>query len=265
MQSVLSASLWRKRTPSPPCRPWLVRRVIIILISLPVTAAVFADRLAQLTSTSREAERAAIMQALGLDVPAPVRAGQGRGPLRDSGAQMRTVLCARSVLGVVGYICRRPALKTITAPHAGRDSGAAHDVVQRGSRHARRAIRAALCPSNGLPSPGRRRRRIRRLDSTGIGVGKIDDPGPGRSIALERSQGPRPPSQAHCECSRGATGSRPNCVPTVRKLSGALPGTARPGFKESSRLPSSARPDKTLRQKAIARALRTQHDGLPSC
>ena len=189
------------------------------------------------------------MQALGLDVPAPVRAGRGRGPLRDSGAQMRTVLCARSVLGVVGYICRRPALKTITAPHAGRDSGAAHDVVQRGSRHARRAIRAALCPSNGLPSPGRRRRRIRRLDSTGIGVGRIDDPGPGRSIALERSQAPRPPSQARCECPRGAAGSRPDCVPTVRKLSGALPGTARPGFKESSKSPASARPDKTLRQR----------------
>ena len=64
----------------------------------------FADRLAQLTPTSREAERAVIARALGLDVPAPVRAGADREPLRDSGAQVQRVLCARSVWGMAGYL-----------------------------------------------------------------------------------------------------------------------------------------------------------------
>ena len=116
-QAVLSASIWSKRTPCPPRRPWLVSLINSTRLNSPVTTVFFADRLAQLTPTSREAERAVIAQALGLDVPAPVRAGAGGEPLRDSGAQVRTVLCARSVLGVLGYICRRPALKTITRSH----------------------------------------------------------------------------------------------------------------------------------------------------
>ena len=70
-----------------------------------------------LNSLETSQVRAAIARALGLGVPAPVRAGEGREPLRDSGAHVQTVLCARSVLGVVGYICRRPVLKTITRSH----------------------------------------------------------------------------------------------------------------------------------------------------
>ena len=87
-------------------------------LNSPVTTVFFADRFAQLTPTSRQAERAVIAQALGLDVSATVTASEGGEPLRDSGAQVRTVLCARSVLGrMVGYICRRPVLKTVTRSH----------------------------------------------------------------------------------------------------------------------------------------------------
>ena len=91
--------------------------VISTRLNSPVTTVVFADQLAQLTPTSRQAKLAVIARALGLDVPAPVRAGADRAPLRDSGAQVRRVLYARSVLEVLGDICRRPALKTITRSH----------------------------------------------------------------------------------------------------------------------------------------------------
>ena len=117
-QPVLSASLWKKRMPCPPRRPWLVSLINFTRLNSPVTTVFFADRLAQLTPTSREAERAVIARALGLlDVPAPVRADADREPLRDSGAQVIRVLCARSVLEILGGICHRPALKTITRSH----------------------------------------------------------------------------------------------------------------------------------------------------
>ena len=64
-------------------RPWLMSWIIIVLIGPPLTTAVFAGRLAQLTPTSREAERAAIARALGLDLPAPVSHRERREPLRD--------------------------------------------------------------------------------------------------------------------------------------------------------------------------------------
>ena len=111
-QAVLSAPLWSKRTPCPPRRPWLVSLINSTRLNSPVTTVFFADRLAQLTPTSREAERAVIAQALGLDVPAPVRAGAGGEPRRDSGSQMRTVLCARSVLGMAGCVSSAATKKT---------------------------------------------------------------------------------------------------------------------------------------------------------
>ena len=70
--------------------------IIIVLIGPPLTTAVFAGRLAQLT-TSREAERAAIARALGLDVPAPLPNPADREPLRDDIPQARTVLCVRTI------------------------------------------------------------------------------------------------------------------------------------------------------------------------
>ena len=68
-------------------------------LNSPVTTVFFANRLAQLTPTSREAECAVIARALGLDVSAPVRDGAEREPLRGDIPQARTLLCARSVLG----------------------------------------------------------------------------------------------------------------------------------------------------------------------
>ena len=94
---VLGAPPWKKRRPNSPRRPWLVSLVISTRLNSPVATVVFADQLAQLTPTSRQAQRAAIAQALGLDVPAPVRAGEDREPLRDSASRVRTVLCVRSV------------------------------------------------------------------------------------------------------------------------------------------------------------------------
>ena len=93
---------WRKWRLRPSRRPWLVSPIALTRLRPPLTTAVFAGRLAQLTPTSREAERAAIARALGLDVPAPVRAGAGGEPLRDSGAQVRTVLCARTIPEISG-------------------------------------------------------------------------------------------------------------------------------------------------------------------
>ena len=101
---VLGAPPWRKRKPNRPRRPWLVSLVISTRLNSPVTTVVFADQLAQLTPTSRQAQRAAIAQALGLDVPAPVRAGEDREPLRGDTLQARTVLCARSVSNMSEYL-----------------------------------------------------------------------------------------------------------------------------------------------------------------
>ena len=95
---------WRKWRLRPSRRPWLVSPIALTRLRPPLTTAVFAGRLAQLTPASREADRAAIARALGLDVPAPVRAGADQEPLWDCGAQARTVLCARSVLGMAGCL-----------------------------------------------------------------------------------------------------------------------------------------------------------------
>ena len=94
---VLGAPPWRKRRPNSPRRPWLVSLIISTRLNSPVTTVVFADQLAQLTPTSRQAKLAVIARALGLDVPAPVRAGADREPLRDSASRVGTVLCVRSV------------------------------------------------------------------------------------------------------------------------------------------------------------------------
>ena len=104
---------WRKRRPNSPRRPWLVSLVISSArLNSPVTTVVFADQLAQLTPTSRQAQRAAIAQALGLDVPAPVRAGEDQEPLRDSASRVRTVLCVRSVPYVFVYLSSTGIKKT---------------------------------------------------------------------------------------------------------------------------------------------------------
>ena len=95
---------WRKRTPSPPRRPCLVSWIITVLIGPPLTTAVFAGRLAQLTPTSREAERAAIARALGLALPAPLLKPSEREPLRDDIPQARTVLCARTIPNLSEYL-----------------------------------------------------------------------------------------------------------------------------------------------------------------
>ena len=95
---------WRKWRHRPPRRPWLVSPIALTHLRPPEQPPLFADRLAQLTPTSREAERAAIARALGLDVPAPVRAGADREPLRDSASRVRTVLCVRSVPYVFVYL-----------------------------------------------------------------------------------------------------------------------------------------------------------------
>ena len=95
---------WRKRTPSPPQRPWLVSWIIIVLIGPPLTTAVFAGRLAQLTPTSREAERSAIARALRLGIPAPLPNPAEREPLRDDVPQARAVLCARTIPNISEYL-----------------------------------------------------------------------------------------------------------------------------------------------------------------
>ena len=53
----------------------MVSLVISTRLNSPVTTVVFADQLAQLTPTSRQAKLAVIARALGLDVPAPVLDG----------------------------------------------------------------------------------------------------------------------------------------------------------------------------------------------
>ena len=88
---------WRKWRLRSSRRPWLVSPIALIRLRPPLTTAVFAGRLAQLTPTSREAERAAIARALGLDVPTPLPNPVDREPLRDSASRVGTVLCVRSV------------------------------------------------------------------------------------------------------------------------------------------------------------------------
>ena len=99
---VLGAPPWRKG-PNSPRWPWLVSLVISTRLNSPVTTVVFADQLAQLTPTSRQAKLAVIARALGLD-PAPVRAGAYREPLRDSASRVRTVLCVRSLSYAFVYL-----------------------------------------------------------------------------------------------------------------------------------------------------------------
>ena len=101
---MLSAPPWRKRRPNRPRRPWLVSLVISTRLNSPVTTVVFAGELAQLTPTSRQAKLAVIVLALGLDVPAPVRDGAEREPLRGDIPQARTVLCARNVSNMSEYL-----------------------------------------------------------------------------------------------------------------------------------------------------------------
>ena len=96
-KSELGAPPWRKRRPNRPRRPWLVSLVISTRLNSPVTTVVFADQLAQLTPTSRQAKLAVIARALGLDLSAPLSQPKRREPLRDDVPQARTVLCARSV------------------------------------------------------------------------------------------------------------------------------------------------------------------------
>ena len=103
-QSVLGAPPWRKRRPNRPRRPWLVSLVISTRLNSPVTTVVFADQLAQLTPTSRQAKLAVIARALGLDLPAPLSQPERREPLRDDVSQARTVLCARSVPNISEYL-----------------------------------------------------------------------------------------------------------------------------------------------------------------
>ena len=88
---------WRKWRLRPSRRPWLVSPIALTRLRPPLTTAVFAGRLAQLTPTSREAERAAIARALGLALPVPLPIPSDREPLRDDIPQARTVLCVRSV------------------------------------------------------------------------------------------------------------------------------------------------------------------------
>ena len=72
---VLGAPPWRKRRPNSPRRPWLVSLAISTRLNSPMSTVVFADQLAQLTPTSRQAKLAVIARALGLDLPAPVLDG----------------------------------------------------------------------------------------------------------------------------------------------------------------------------------------------
>ena len=88
---------WRKWRLGPSRRPWLVSPIALTRLRPPLTTAVFAGRLAQLTPTSRGAERAAIARALGLNIPAPLPNPADREPLRDDIPQARTVLCARTI------------------------------------------------------------------------------------------------------------------------------------------------------------------------
>ena len=99
---VLGAPPWRKRRPNRPRRPWLVSLIISTRLNSPVTTVVFADQLAQLTPTSRQAKLAVIARALGLDVPAPVSQRERRDPLRGDIHQARTVLCARTISEISG-------------------------------------------------------------------------------------------------------------------------------------------------------------------
>ena len=95
---------WRKWRLRPSRRPWLVSPIALTRLRPPEQPPLFADRLAQLTPTSREAERAAIARALGLDVPAPLPNPAEREPLRDDIPQARTVLCARTIPNLSEYL-----------------------------------------------------------------------------------------------------------------------------------------------------------------
>ena len=101
---MLGAPPWRKRRPNSPRRPWLVSLVISTRLNSPVTTVVFADQLAQLTPTSRQAKLAVIARALGLDVPAPRSDPERREPLRGNISQARTVLCARTISNLSEYL-----------------------------------------------------------------------------------------------------------------------------------------------------------------
>ena len=72
--------------------------VISARLNSPVTTVVFADQLAQLTPTSRQAKLAVIARALsGLDAPAPRSDPERQEPLQDDVPQARTAgpLCAK--------------------------------------------------------------------------------------------------------------------------------------------------------------------------
>ena len=95
---------WRKWRLRPSRRPWLVSPIALTRLRPPEQPPLFADRLAQLTPTSREAERPAIARALGLALPVPLPIPADREPLRDDIPQARTVLCARSVSVISGNL-----------------------------------------------------------------------------------------------------------------------------------------------------------------
>ena len=78
-------------------------QIALTRLSPPEQPPLFADRLAQLTQTPREAERAAIARALGLDLPAPLSQPERRGPRRRDISQARTVLFARTIPDISGY------------------------------------------------------------------------------------------------------------------------------------------------------------------
>jgi hypothetical protein len=95
---------WRKWRLRPSRRPWLVSPIALTRLRPPEQPPLFAGRLAQLTPTSREAERAAIARALGLALPAPLPNPAEREPLRDDIPQSRTVLCARTIPALFGFL-----------------------------------------------------------------------------------------------------------------------------------------------------------------
>ena len=104
---------WRKWRLRPLRRPWLVSRIALTRLRPPEQPPLFADRLAQLTPTSREAERAAIARALGLALPVPLPFPSEREPLRDDIPQARMVLCARTIPNLSEYLSSTSTKKTI--------------------------------------------------------------------------------------------------------------------------------------------------------
>ena len=84
--------------------------VISTHLNSPVTTVVFADQLAQLTPTSRQAKLAVIARALGLDLSAPLSQPERREPLRDD-VPRRERSSVREVYRLFLIICRRLALR----------------------------------------------------------------------------------------------------------------------------------------------------------